>query len=40
MIKTVIKTSHRDFTFSRLVEIISDALTFLDSADVGPWVYK
>lgn len=40
MITKYFQASHRGFSFSALVEKISNAMTFLDPADVGPWTYK
>ncbi len=40
MITTYIHASTRGFTFAEIVEIISNAMIFLNPADAGPWLYK
>jgi len=37
---TYFQALNLDFNFTALVETISKALSFLDPADVGPWVQK
>lgn len=40
MIIAFIKGLDQGLGFSKMVERISNAMVFLDPADVGPWVYK